>query len=306
MRHSYAVVFLMLLFGLSLRARGEDAAHPVPGNAKCSVAAEKGWTPQEKLVWNRVCIGAIADLNSEPGYGGDLDPTRPGGLPKNRILRSTFLETILVGNKYRHALTRFGVRINGARFTETIDLSGADLAHDLILFRSLFERGANLVRLKSTHTIALHASKVIGTLEMDSIEIDQHLFIDEAECGNVMLRGAHVGRQIDLRGSKVTGILEMRSLQVGHDLLMRDKAEFGLVLLRGAHVGGLIDLRGGSKVTGTLIMDLLRVDQGLLMYKGEFGNVRLLGAHVGGEIALIGSKVTGKLICEHSRSTRIC
>jgi hypothetical protein len=41
------------------------------------VSADERWTPQEKFVWKRVCVGEIANFNAAPGYGGMLDPTKP-------------------------------------------------------------------------------------------------------------------------------------------------------------------------------------------------------------------------------------
>ena len=69
----------------SVGARG-DIAKPVPIDGKCSVEADPLWTPQEIFVWLQVCVGKVADFNTAPGYGGDRDPKRPGGLPDNRIL----------------------------------------------------------------------------------------------------------------------------------------------------------------------------------------------------------------------------
>ena len=136
-----AVVVLTLLV-VSLSARGEDVAQPVPANGKCSVQADPQWTSQEKFVWQHVCVGDVADFNAGSDYGGNLDPKRPEGLPASRILRPVFLETILLADKYRHALTRRGVRISGASFGDTVDLEGAQLGNDLALFRSLLSKGA--------------------------------------------------------------------------------------------------------------------------------------------------------------------
>ena len=291
-----AAVVVLTLLVVSPSARGEDTAQPVPANGKCSVPADRQWTRQEKFVWQHVCVGDVADFNREPGYGGDLDPKRKEGLPDGRILRPVFLETILLADKYRHALTRRGVRIVGARFTDTVDLSNADLGHELWLDRSLLERDADFTGAKSTNVISIFGSKVVGALEMYGLQLDQDLSLrGEAEFSEIDLHQAHVRGQIALTGSKVTGTLDMDSLQVDHSLLMYDKGEFGAIDLHNAHVGGELALNG-SKAIGTLNMEALRVDHDLLMYdKAEFGAIVLRDAHVGGQLALIGSKVTGSL-----------
>ena len=73
-------------------------------------------------MWNQVYIGAIADFNKAEGYGGELDPKKPEGWPKSRVLQPEFLETILLREPYRSALRRQGVCIVGAWFTEPLNL----------------------------------------------------------------------------------------------------------------------------------------------------------------------------------------
>ena len=104
-----------------------------------SVQIPPTWTPQEQLVWERVCAGEIADFNKIEGYGGDLDPNDPEAWPENRILRLEFLEDILLSEPCRSALHRQGARIIGPWFKETLDLSQASLDHPLWLDRCRFE-----------------------------------------------------------------------------------------------------------------------------------------------------------------------
>ena len=248
--------------------------------------------PQEKFVWQHVCVGDVANFNVGPDYGGNLDPKRPEGLPDSRILRSSFLETILLADKYRHALTRYGVRIVGARFKGIMDLEDAQLGNDLALDRSLLEGAAVLARLSSTHSIFLDGSVVAGTLNMGGLQLGGGLFIRYAKINAVDLRDAHVSRQLSLRGSEVTGLLNMDRIQVDQSLIMRD-AGLGGFITRNASIDGQVDL-AGSRVTGTFDMDSLHVDHDLLMHdRAVFGPVLLLDVHVGGQIDLSGSKVTG-------------
>jgi hypothetical protein len=139
MRAACAVILIALL-GAPVCVRGEGIVQPVPADGKCSVPPDEHWTPQEQFVWSRVCFGEEADFNKEPEHGGDLDPKSPDGLPKSRILSSAFLQTILLRDKYRNALTPRGVRIVGARFTEVVDLENAELAHDLGWTRACWKR----------------------------------------------------------------------------------------------------------------------------------------------------------------------
>lgn len=140
MRYGW-IVFLLALLVAAVGARGSDIAQPMPASRECPVPADPTWTKAEQFVWQRVCIGEPANFNIGQKWGGNLDPKK--GLPESRILRPRFLESILLADKYRHALTRRGVQIIGARFTETVDLENAELEHNLLLGWSLLEGGAN-------------------------------------------------------------------------------------------------------------------------------------------------------------------
>jgi uncharacterized protein YjbI with pentapeptide repeats len=290
MRCCGAIVFLTLL-AAPIGARAEEPSQPVPADGKCAVPAREEWKPQEKLVWQQVCVGKEANFNSAAGYGGELDPKSPWGLPDSRVLSSAFLETILLDRQYRGALTRLGVRIIGARFTETINLEEAELGHDLALADSLLEKGANLLRVRSAHTISFDHSKVAGTLNLDGLQV-RNLLSDHAEFADVDLRSSHVTDHLTLDGSKVKGGLVMNGIQVGH-LAMRE-GEFANVDLSVANASSQVELTG-STVIGKLDMRRLQVGGELVMHDAKFADVDLGAAQVRGELDLTRSKVTAKL-----------
>jgi hypothetical protein len=149
----------MTLFIVPMGTHAQQPAPPGSLNEPCSVSADPRWTDQEKFVWERVCVGKTADFNAEPGYGGALDSKKPEGWPQNRVLRPAFLQTILLKDPYRRALTG-GVDIAGARFTEAIDLENAELEHPLGLYSSLLEGGLQLSRVRSKYPITFSYSKV--------------------------------------------------------------------------------------------------------------------------------------------------
>ena len=224
-----------------------------------------------------------------------FDPRNPTGLPDNRILRSSFLETILLKDKYRSALTRLGVRIIGARFTETVNLQNAALKHDLSLDWSLLENGADLSTTETSRRISFASSKILGTFNAAGAQINKDLRMAGAEfTGSINLVNAHIGGNLDLYGSTVTGILHMYGIRVDKNLFMRH-AKFTDIELPGAHVGGQLDLNS-STVTGMLDMNSIDVNQHLFMHeKAKFKDIDLVTAHIGGSLDLIGSTVTGML-----------
>ncbi len=293
---------LCLLVALAAPVLAPIAAHadgppqPVPADGQCAVPADPDWTKQEQFVWRNVCAGKVADFNREPGYGGNLDPKGAAGLPDSRILRSSFLETILLKDKYRNALTRLGVRIVGARFTESVDLRNAELVHDLWLDQSLLEKGAYLELAQTKAQISFTGSKIIDALSASGIEIGGNLFLDHAEIdGDMLLLRAHIVAVLDMGGTTVTGTLLLNGIRVDQNLFLRDKAQLKDVNLGGAHIGINLELDGGT-IAGRLYMNAIAVDHNLyLRDHARFEDIDLTGAHIGGELDLSSSTVAGTL-----------
>jgi hypothetical protein len=65
---------MVVLLAAPLGARAQQSAPPAMRDEGCSVPADIRWTPQEKFVWERVCVGKDADFNAQQDYGGKLDP----------------------------------------------------------------------------------------------------------------------------------------------------------------------------------------------------------------------------------------
>jgi hypothetical protein len=285
----HAVVMTVLLATLVVRA--DEPARPVPMDGQCPVAADEHWTAQETFVWGRVCIGQTADFNVVPEYGGDLDPKRPEGLPDNRVLTSAFIETILLADKYRHALTRNGVRIVGARFNDVLDLSGAQIDHELWLDRSLLAQGADFREARSTHRILIDRTRAGGPVLMQDIRIDKDLAIHRSELAAVNLGSSRIGGDLNLDESRIAGNLDLGWLQVAGSLDMTND-EFGDAMLGGVQVGEMLVLEG-ARSSGQLNMFGAEINGHLIMDQGRFTDVIVAGAHVHGQFGLPQTKVAG-------------
>jgi hypothetical protein len=283
----YAAVVLALLAAPA----GVRAQVPPPPIPTCSVLADEAWTPQEKFVWTRICDGDAADLNPEAPRGR-IDP-RAGGLPESRILRAVFIETILTHEPYRGAITRHGVRVFGARFTERIDLQNAVLAHELWFEGCLFEKGADLSWLQASQPVAFNTSKVDGLLNLYAAQIASDLHMTHSQMDGVGLSGARIGRALDLSNSHVTGSLDMPGIDVGADLQMLE-GEYHKVNLLGAHVGHSLNLEK-SRAADKLQMDSLQVGVYLHFRASTLDDVNLLGASVKNQLSFEGATVSGDL-----------
>jgi hypothetical protein len=296
----FCLPLLLIFLLIPLNSRAEDPAPPVPSDGKCLVPADDQWTAQEKFVWEGVCRGQIADFNEGPAYGGALDPRNLQGLPPSRILRSSFVETILLKDTYRRALTRQGVRVAGARFTEILDLQGADVGHDLAFFGCLFEHGANLVRLKSANALFFNGSRLIDFLRMEQLHLGTGLFMSFAVLDNVLLSYAHVTDFVDLSGASVTNHLGMHQLRTGAKVWMQH-GRFAEINLVNAHIGGDVVLTGAT-VDGQVDADGLEVQGGALLGYAKFqGPVKLSSARIRGDVHLTDSELYQSVILRRAQ-----
>lgn len=188
------------------------------------------WTPQEKWVWNCIAKGENADFNKSENC---------------RILHSKFLETILLCQPYLSALTRKGVYINGACFTEPIDLSNSSINFPLYLLNCQFEKDVDFNWLKSSSTIYLDGSKFVGNLSMIFLEIDKSLYLNNgAEFSALHLNGAKIGSQLSINNSKFKSELNMQSLEVKRDLIMRNNLILSKTDLTCAKIFGNLEIDG--------------------------------------------------------------
>ncbi len=251
----------------SIAVHGQAALSGGP----CLIEAHQSWSDVEKWVWNRLCIGEIADLGQRDGRS--LDPASAEGWDDRRLLSLRFLESVLLLEPWGSAVPRQGVRINGAFFDAPIDLTGGRIEHQLWLDASRFD----------------------GPVTLASIETRSHVSFEGSHIAEVDLRHANVGGQLNMTGAQVSGTLNMDGVTIGGELYMREGAEFADVNLRGANVGDQLDMTG-AKVSGTLIMASATIGGDLFMGEGAaFADVLLRGAEIGGQLSMIGAKVSGTL-----------
>jgi len=270
-----------------------------PGE-QCQIPAAESWSATERWAWTQICMGRSANFNRR--YGKRLDLLKAKGWDDTRELSSVFLETVLLHEPYRSAITRIGVRIVGAWIWQRIDLRSARVKHGLWIHASRFERPVILRSAAFSESLSFSGSHFVGKLDMSGLRVGENLFMrGGARFGAVELGNAHVSGQLSMTGSNFIGALSLNGIQVGRSLIMRGGASFRAVDLKGASVGGQISMIG-SKFAGKLEMSGLQVGDSLQMRgKAEFAAVRLNSAYVRGQISMVGAKFTGLLSMDSLR-----
>ena len=319
LRYCLCAALVVLALGTPTSALAKRA---LPGE-QCRIGPVETWTEPEEWVWEQVCVGAVADFNARdreqnPGLPSDwrLDPTKPEGWTVGRTLSSGFLETILLHEPYRGSLKRQGVRITGAYFTVPVDLTGAQVSHDLTLAFSRFEQPVDLSEAETSERVifdgslfaqsvdlrrarvggllAMIGSTFNGPLHMNDLDVALSIFMrGGAQFKDVDLGGARVGTQLSMTGSIFMDRLDMHSLWVKASLYM-NSAQFNEVNLENARVDGPMEMFH-STFARPLIMNNLQVKANLYMDGAQFNEVALRGARVGGLLNMAGSTFTGPL-----------
>ncbi len=302
-------------FFLLLLASGLDAAlaRAAKAPAAASLVPSKDWTPAEAWAWSKIEKGEVADFDARPECKGAPAPD-----PKNaddagwrddcRDIRARLVIDLLMQAPWREATPIAGVRITHARIVDDIDLENATLARAIIILGSRIEGAMNLIHARTESLIAVANSSVAGDFNASGLHSESDLFLRYGSVfeKQVVLIGAKIAGQLDMRGANFDGLLLADSLQVGEMLLMRSegqyKSNFKEVSLRGAKITGQVDM-GVASFDWLLLADSLQVGEMLIMrsegqYKSSFKEVSLRGAKITGQVNMIGASFDGLLFAD--------
>jgi hypothetical protein len=285
----------------------EDIAQPVGGHPSCSSLEDHDWNKQEKFVWLKVCKGQEVDFNDaalKSDYGGDLDPKDADKWHAERILTAKFIETVLLEDKYRRALTRVGVRITGARFMERLNLENAELRHELWLNKSRLHDGANFSGVRSTRPIRFQGSVVsdeVDDLEeahpkhdfdLTAVQIDGALSLDGgARFKAIRLTEAVIRGKLALDQSSFGGSFDGEAISAER-ISAQEKAHFEKSLyLAHATVKTDISLCRDSEFDEEIDLTGAKIDGDLNLGGSTFhGLIDLTGAQISGELSVTGCR----------------
>jgi hypothetical protein len=287
---SFCLVFLI---STCTFAAAPAAAGPALPGEPCRVDFRPQWTAPEKWAWSKICVGDVADFNERDHVDPPLDPKRDEGWTNDRRLSSSFLETVLLYDPFRSALTRKGVHIVGAWFAEPVDLESARIEAQLLLERSRFDGNVTFARTHLRSLLWMDGSRFAGQLNMVRMQVADDLVMRKAEFGAVDLRGAKIGGHLAMEGSKFNGTLIMESIKIAGALFMRYEAEFGEVNLGEAEIGSQLDMNK-STFDGKLLMHSMVVGSHVQCQDAKLAPAAELifnSAKIGGGLDLRGTTV---------------
>jgi hypothetical protein len=288
----------------------------MPPGQTLRVLPDETWAEPEKWVWEQTCMGELADFNHN--CLKELDPNKEEGWNSERLISSSFLETVLFKDPYRISLPRRGLRISGAWIRGKIDLSNARLGVELWLDKCRFEdtvdlsfirtddyisivksfiaKDLDLHYMESKQTMNLGGTMIGGSLIMYSVSIEKSLDIRNGmECMELDMRNAKIGGELDIKRIKVKKKARLDSLSVEGSLSISEACGFDEVDLSNAKIGGKLVI---EDVQITNLFDLNGIYVHRDFYINEktiFTKVNMTGAEIGGQFILSNTNISEEL-----------
>lgn len=303
-----AAVILPLLFTAAPVFAQSDGASPPPTlpapplpeapvrQGPCPVRPDPQWTAAESWTWEKICIGAVADL-SERAAPYLLYPAEFDKWPRaERALSAAFLYQILADRGYVEAITFRGVRIRSAWFPELIDLSGLTFNRPLQINRSVFSGPLALNHYRSQSGVDLSECRFDyqpprepprdqlqadhPSLDLSQAHIELSLNLERIEAGDVVLSDAVIGQHLMFDGATLYSPLIMNGAQIG-----------GMFWLRHAQLdisleARLLEVGKDMEIKGTIVARPAwdEKTKGPDWSKLEPGFVRMTDSHIHGNL----------------------
>jgi uncharacterized protein YjbI with pentapeptide repeats len=204
-------------------------------------------------------------------------------------LRSAFLESILTDSRYTTLLAGGRITIAGAWFPWRIDLSDTSLvASSVYIQKSRFDARLDLSHADVKHNLGLQASALRGGVNLSAAHVGGSVFLRGSSFSDVDLTAAKVSGDVAAtERASIRGRLNLDGAQVGGPVFLRGSS-FGNVDLTDAKVGG-IDATERASIRGRLNLDGAQVGGPVVLRGSSFADVKLVGARVDGQVTAGGA-----------------
>ncbi|MEW1545942.1 oxidoreductase [Streptomyces tsukubensis] len=269
-------------------------------------------TPPERLVWDAFPEGRPVDLR--PGVPGGDGIAGGGQWGGGRTVRASVIVALLLDANTGRAGAVPCLRLTGARITGPVLLSGAQIAHGLILEDCWFDEGLDLSGA-STHSLAIRGSRMPG-LEAGMIRVEGRLDLRHSrlEAGAASALHRRV-TALSLINARVSGVVNLGGAEIsapgewavsagglvaeGGLYCLDGFTARGEIRLMGAQLPGGLHMRGavlGDAGRGGVVLALDNATASTLDFSGGFtaeGTVRLRGARVSDDLTFEDAVLNG-------------
>jgi hypothetical protein len=251
--------------------------------------------------WKQIRNDQIADFGARCGQ---LDPRTTNYWDDPcRQIPAKFLVDVLTLSELRRQIPQHGARLRGPRINGTIDLDNAEIMSAVWIDVSRIEGDLNLNHSHWAQPLSLRGSSLTGSLFANTMRTESLVALGDHAVieGNVDLRGAKIGGNMELDTTTFGEGVNADGLSVRGNLLMRNCRAFGAeILLNFAKIEGSLDMTSSS-FTKAVSAGGLNVSGALLMSgKATFaGDVNLPGAKISGDVDMETSSFAGRLNGNH-------
>lgn len=229
------------------------------------------------------------------------DGERPTGeADEDRQISAEFIRYLALGgcDALPGKVPENGIKVQGARITDTLDIQGAKLEQDLRLENCYFDH-APIAYDAQVKNLNFKGSDLPG-LEAGGLQADASVTLRRTRVSGIIgLIGAKIGADLSLTDADVTTSdvgLECDRAQINGTVNLVDLKSKGQLRLIAASVGGSLDCTGATLTSGDKNDSALSCDR--LSVGGDFF---LVETHVYGSLRMVGAQIGGNLDCEAIR-----
>lgn len=250
----------------------------------CPIGSSPNWTKTESWAWEQLCASKIADFNKL--LGEDLNVKSQERQLDQRLLKSSFIETILLNPPYRNVLPRRGLRLIGAVIAGELDLNNADISAEIKIEKSKLLEGIRLDGATFHLGIAFNECYITGKIIANNLRGKPYFAIEKSFIAEMDMSGSRIDGSLFANNAVFYSNLTANGAKITDALFAEDAKFWDAVSFNGARIGeSLVAPR--SLFLGEVILDNIEAGQSIVLNNATFFlNLQILGGHIGGDIIL--------------------
>ena len=194
-RSAFAGIFLLAIQNSAAIAMDREFALPIDQTCPIELPPLQSgaWTPAEKWAWRRLCLGKEVDMRGADFFATDDEPCQSwkigGKTPKHRVLRPTFLISLLTRERWARALPRPELYIKCAIIDEEMNIEEISILLSVYLEGVYFKKNIRLLGAEFHKTFSVEKSKFEKLLDLEGVTIKGDLFLRD---GSIFKEGVNL------------------------------------------------------------------------------------------------------------------